>query len=131
MDVRSARRRRAGAAADNCHCANGHRAVCRRAPLAWTVLLLPVVVRLMRSGRRRSRWSLPLLFAVWANLHAGFIAGLAVVAWHLLPRTRDRTLIWQLLLSIAATLLNPYGPRLYVEIFRTLTDSSLHSHIGE
>jgi hypothetical protein len=33
--------------------------------------------------------------------------------------------------SVLATFVNPYGPFLYVEIWRTLTDTQLHSHIKE
>jgi hypothetical protein len=99
-------------------------------PVAWTVCLLAVVVRVLQSQRQRWKWALPLLFIPWANLHAGFVTGLAVIAWFTL-RERKRYLVYILLLCSLATFVNAYGPRLYVEIARTLFDPELHSQITE
>ena len=33
----------------------------------------------MRSFVRRPCWSVPLTFALWANLHGGFVLGLALI----------------------------------------------------
>ncbi len=83
--------------------------------LLFTVLVLQLV--LLREG---PRWLLPLLFALWANLHGGVVFGLlllctllAVEAAAEWPQSR-----WQglrrpaatALLCLGATLLNPYGP---------------------
>lgn len=79
---------------------------------------------------------LPVLFFVWANLHAGFAAGLFVwgiyiVAYH----GRDiRQLVWELLvllLSLGATLLNPYGYDLYKEILHVASSQETMQYIGE
>ncbi|HEV2402924.1 MAG TPA: hypothetical protein VGS08_01855 [Candidatus Saccharimonadales bacterium] len=101
-------------------------------PLAWSACLLAAVLSTLRNGYRGRRWYLylPLLFAVWANLHAGFVAGLAVIGYYALLRRR-RLIFLLLLLSISATLINPYGPRLYEEIYRTLNDPALHHQIAE
>lgn len=54
-----------------------------------------LVVRRWRDGSRRAVWLLPPIYLLWANLHAGFVAGLAVLAITLLihrPRlARART----------------------------------------
>lgn len=92
-------------------------------------LLVLVLVHEMSRGKPRWVWVVPPLFAVWANLHPGFIAGLGILGiwsavevsarWltdrraHVPPRPSTREI---LLLSIAcglATLLNPYGIRLW------------------
>ena len=53
-------------------------------------------------------------FALWANLHAGFPVGLALLAAYVLPAAR-RERRWLALpaAAAAATLLNPYGPGLW------------------
>jgi len=99
-------------------------------PVAWTVCFLAVTVRLLYSPRRRLVWLLPLLFVVWANLHAGFIIGLAIIAYWGLYYRRP-ALFGVVALSAAATCLNAYGPRLYVEVARTLFDPTLHQQVGE
>ncbi len=93
---------------------------------------------LLFSNQRSCRlyfWSLPFLFFLWANMHGGFVLGLALFAAYiayvflspLLQRifrwqafsweSFDPFYKWQLLLvlifSLAATLLNPYGLGLY------------------
>ena len=73
-----------------------------------------------RSQLRSSRalWCLPLLFAVWANAHGGFVFGLALLGTFLLPRVlawlRGQCgfplhLLLIALLSAGATLLTPLG----------------------
>jgi len=99
-------------------------------------------------------WVLPGLFLLWANLHGGFTAGLFVVGLMIagsvavrvlilhrpcvasrfdepvLPYRRIGYLTAALAVSALVTLINPYGPRLYVEIYQSLTDrfmiESLH-----
>ena len=98
--------------------------------LAWTVFFLALVLYILRSPRQRLRWWLPLLFLFWANVHAGFIAGLAILAYFALQERR-KTTAYQLLLCFLVTFVNPYGPRLYGEIFRTLLDAKLHTQVIE
>ncbi len=99
-------------------------------PLAWTVLFFSLLLAVLRGDYSRWRLWLPLLFVVWANLHAGFIAGLAVIAYFAF-RERRRSTVYLLLVCALATLLNAYGWRLYEEIFRTVGDPALHSQITE
>jgi hypothetical protein len=42
-----------------------------------------LIVRRWRDGSRWAVWVLPPMYLLWANLHAGFIAGLAVLAFTL------------------------------------------------
>jgi hypothetical protein len=68
----------------------------------------------------RSTWLLPPLFALWANLHGGFVVGLALLALYemtsLWEWSRRRSglptaLVAVAALSVAATVLTPAGPR--------------------
>lgn len=99
-------------------------------PLTWTVLFFSLLLAVLRSVHSRWRWWLPLMFVVWSNLHAGFIAGLAVIAYFAF-RERRRSTVYLLLVCVLATLLNAYGWRLYEEIIRTLGDPALHGQITE
>jgi hypothetical protein len=94
-------------------------------PNAWTALLLAVLLWMLERGWR---WPVVGLFGLWANLHGGFVVGLATVA---LAALRDRRYWWVLGAAILATFVNPYGPRLYVEVWRTLADANLHYNVGE
>ena len=89
-------------------------------PQLWTYVLLPAVVWCLESARlgaRRAVWLLPVLFALWVNLHGGFMLGLAlVVAWQAAcvaaasdraPALRQALLVCGV--CAAAVLLNPHG----------------------
>ncbi len=115
------------------------------------VSLLGVAVLLwvwshIQQGRRQWIWVLAPLFLLWANLHGGFTAGLFLLGvmvlgallvricidrWPTLAVSLDEPVLnWEdlcrciFVLGIAAavTCLNPYGWRLYVEIYESLTD---------
>src|SRR5438876_2102172 len=91
-------------------------------------LLLVILGRAFRHGARpdaRVLWLAPPLFALWANTHGGFPAGLAVLALYL--GCRALAALWSagrggwreagsygLVLAACglATLANPYGPHL-------------------
>ncbi len=96
-------------------------------PQLVTYLLLAVFVSIVadfQAGRRNRLGWLPVLTAVWANLHAGFPAGPGLVAlsavgeltgWALGDETgragghrRARVLAGWSLASVAASLLNPF-----------------------
>jgi hypothetical protein len=96
-------------------------------PQLWTALLLTMIT--ITTDWKISRLALlwPMIFAVWANAHGGWIVGLGVVAAWIagsLLDTRD----WRsaasragvLALCIAATLLTPYGLELWRFIAETV-----------
>jgi hypothetical protein len=70
------------------------------------------------------------MFMVWANFHGGFFIGFAYLLYRLI-KDRDWQWLGILLASILASFINPYGPRLYVEIIATLTDSQVHWQVKE
>ncbi len=119
-----------------------------RADLFSTLLFAPVLVILWRHyrDRRSPLWLLAPLMCAWANLHLGFVAGLALLAGYVglellelpFPERRAAALArlrraapW-LAAAAAATLLNPWGPRLYATHFRwSRLLKSLEGHIGD
>ncbi len=102
-------------------------------PWLFTILFfiveLDIVMQVRRTGRIRELLWLPVVFALWANIHIQFIDGLVVLAlaaaesvvarrWPLISPQEGRGIpAWALpgafVACILATLVNPYGPRLY------------------
>jgi hypothetical protein len=92
--------------------------------VCWT---LWIAESYLRHGGRRV-WLLPPLFLLWANLHAGFIAGVGFLAifvvveaikyrWSIgtvAPRRRLAGLAVATGASVVAACVNPYGPWLFV-----------------
>ena len=82
-------------------------------PQLFTYLLFAIeMLVLVRADAGPSRlvWMLPPMFALWANLHGGWLAGIAVLllwaAWHWRA--------WAVVVaSVAATLVTPYGITLW------------------
>ena len=99
--------------------------------LAATLLVLE---QGLRQGRIRRLGLLPLLFALWANLHGGFPIGVGVAALYLLlfafrpakERTRLKIgwVAWAV--GLVATLLTPYTYRLWLYIPQDV----LYAHRG-
>ncbi|MGH9939985.1 MAG: hypothetical protein ACREAM_27400 [Blastocatellia bacterium] len=99
------------------------------------------------GGRGRWIFFLPLLIALWANLHGAFVATFPVLAvyaigewaefasrgewWSARLRRVLRTYVVVGALSAVAAIATPYGVRLYGHLWRYLTDTKLLSTISE
>lgn len=101
-------------------------------PNAWTALGLAAVLWATRQdgtwAHDRRRWWMVGMFGLWANLHGGFAVGLVALG---LAAVRERRWWPVVAWSVVATFVNPYGVGVYVEIWRTMSDTQLHSLIGE
>ena len=101
-----------------------------RADLFTTVFFAFILGELWayHRGARSRPWLLPVLMLFWVNLHPGFVAGLGAIAAYLLVEVADLPFagrrravllrlrrIWPWLAACgAATLVNPWGPRIYL-----------------
>ena len=101
---------------------------------AWFVSMAAFVIEVgvLLAARRRPRllWVLPVVFAVWANVHIVFVYGLVLLALAAAEPVIDRltgrntseapaplgTMLLVLAVSTAATLLNPYHVRVYLAV---------------
>lgn len=101
----------------------------------------------------RKLWYLPLLILLWVNVHGGFLLGFALLSIYWLGslwtwwrtnesrledalqkiaaarRVRDLSLIG--ILSVCASLINPYGWKLHEHIYGYLSNRFLMNHIDE
>ncbi len=99
-------------------------------------------------ARTRAIFWLPVLMALWTNLHGGWVAGLILVgaygageairaAIEAEPETRARAWAsarrygWLTAACGAATFINPYGWNLHIHVAKYLTDASIQSGIME
>jgi len=96
-------------------------------PQFFSVLLLAALLLLLTLAeqRRRVLLAVPFLLALWANLHGGWIVGLAVLGlWVAGAAWRQVLPWWQAASTVAAaaagTLLNPYGYGLWAFLLKTV-----------
>ncbi len=110
----------------------------------FSTILFAAFLSLLWWHYRRGRsplWLLPVLMVAWVNLHLGFVAGLAICAGYVLLEVLDlpfaikrqaararlqRAWPW-LALTGVATILNPWGPSLYLALIRQESAQSLHT----
>ena len=119
-------------------------------PQLVTYLMLAVFVRIVadyQAGRANRLWWLPILTAVWANLHAGFLAGPGLLAlcaageflgWLLGDDSgragglaRARTLALWFGASLAASLANPFHYEAVLFPFHVMGDPLSQAWISE
>jgi hypothetical protein len=98
-------------------------------PHVWSLLLLVILCRILIEDRRQARWGVPVLFALWANLHGGWIVGFGILAiWTIgdvVIRGRGDlkaplASVAIAILSLLATLATPYGWRLWAFLVETV-----------
>jgi Flp pilus assembly protein TadD len=104
-----------------------------RADLFSTVLfaaVLSILWRYYRSGKGRL-WLLPIILMLWVNLHWGFVTGLGLCGAYVVLEVGEMLFAWRreaakerlkkawpwLGASALATLVNPWGVKLYLEMF--------------
>lgn len=102
-----------------------------------TLLFLPLLMfailrtRTCEVCKKKLPWACLILFALWCNLHAGFVYGLGILAlfnigarWSGEPREFTRTLDFSLGAAVLGSLINPFGVGLasiFVEHLQQLT----------
>lgn len=103
---------------------------------SWFLLSILLWLILDKSIWERWRLFLPVLFAVWVNLHGSFAAGLFALFIVLFLRAvrLKRLEVMDALVAILcllATFINPYGPRIWHEVWLSVSDTSLRWTIIE
>jgi hypothetical protein len=102
-------------------------------PHVFSILLYTGALWLIDEDRRRPRvwlWLLAPATALWANLHAGFLALLATLVL-LAAVERSRRYAGVALACLAASFANPYGWRLHAHIVEYLRSPWILDHVQE
>ncbi len=120
--------------------------------LSWlfTVIWFQLLDSSESDGKNPGRrlWWLPALMLLWVNLHGGFVVGFALLGIYLVSDAfryfrcrqdeirhdislRLRQLGAVTVVSLVASLVNPYGYRLHVHVYQYLSSRWLMNHIDE
>lgn len=116
-------------------------------PQSLSYLFFALLLWLLVTARhdRRWLWAVPVLMAVWANVHGSFLAGLGILALETVlarwPVTRGRLVVSAplrakdatatLAAGVAATLVNPHGPGLLAYAYHVSSSGQLSKLITE
>jgi hypothetical protein len=130
----------------------GLRALFTPRPWLFTILFfiieLNMLMAVRRSGDVRRLWLLPLLFALWANVHIQFVYGLFVLALAVIEPVIDRLLgrptiedgshmlsfsrlLWVMAACAIATLATPYHLHLYRAILEVSSQAGPFRYVSE
>ncbi len=119
-------------------------------PQMFSLVFFALLLNLLadfKNGKRRRLWLIPLLFALWSNLHGGFPIGLVLLGVFTaaelanrlfffnqddcLPWTQIRGLSLWSLSAIPAVLINPNGIKTWLIPFQTVGITALQNLIQE
>ena len=100
------------------------------------LLALVLLVLALRRDRPRLMWAIPVIVAVWANLHGSFFLGPVVVglAWledvaERSPRARETFAVG--VVAALASLINPFGPQVWAYAAGLSTNAEVTARITE
>lgn len=103
--------------------------------ITWLFLAILMKVLLDKTIWPKGRLFLPSLMLIWANLHGSFILGIIILGFftfiNIFKKAKNKELLIVFLLSSLATLINPYGFRLWGEVGLQLSDISQRETITE
>jgi hypothetical protein len=114
--------------------------------ILFTIIELNLILSARRTGLTKKLWLLPFMLLLWANWHIQFVYGLLLLGIFatlpLLPPLWQKTIaareisfskqLWLVLLAgFFATLINPFGPRVYSTVFQYMHQPKSYSLIVE
>ncbi|MDM7998222.1 MAG: hypothetical protein QUT30_21340 [Acidobacteriota bacterium] len=97
--------------------------------ILFFILQLNILLNSRKTGETRYLIWIPFIYVLWANLHIQFVYGLAALGiavaeptiercWpHKATKIKSRTLLILFFTSITATMVNPYGWKIYKVVF--------------
>jgi hypothetical protein len=111
--------------------------------IVFFVLELDILMQVRKTGKTRGLFWLPLIFALWANLHIQFVYGLIVLLIALVEavaaqkwtgiqtRNRPSWLLGTFIACALAVFVNPYGWNIYAVAYQYGTDKDLLYRLSE
>lgn len=107
-------------------------------PQLFGLVLLAMTLWILAARNRRPGLvvAIPLLVALWANLHGSFVLApaLLVIAWVEARRRRESgatRLLWIAAASVAAAFINPFGPRIWGYLAEVATNPRVRGFVEE
>ncbi len=107
-------------------------------PQSFAILLFALTLWILARRRRHPKglWIVPALVALWASLHGTFMLGPLLLGLAWLEDRRDkapmaRTTLLATIASLAATVVGPFGPRVWVYAFDIATNPTIRNSISE
>jgi hypothetical protein len=105
--------------------------------LAVPLFAATLLVLVERDAHPRRLWLIPVMAAVWANLHGSFVMAPALVGLAVVEdiARRDRAGARRLAIvgacTVAATLCNPFGPHVWTYAFDLSTNPVIRTSVSE
>lgn len=83
------------------------------------------VLERVRRGENRLIWIFPATTLIWANMHAGFVAGFGLIVFYAVGEFLNKKKPWKYLgilaLCLPVTLINPYGIKYWYYLIEAIT----------
>ena len=102
---------------------------------SWLLWAIFLGIVLNEERWKKWRYFLPAIVVLWVNLHGSFALSIATLliltVVRLWQKKLKSDLILILIASILATFINPYGPRIWHEVWLQVSDASLRWKILE
>jgi len=113
--------------------------------ILFSILELHLLLAAQRSGQAGKLWLLPPMLLLWANWHIQFVYGLLILGvfaldsagqsvWHVELGSKNlgfRKLSAIFVASLLATLVNPYGPKVYETVYQYMHQPKVFSLVIE
>jgi hypothetical protein len=104
--------------------------------VTWFLFAALISFILNNNLWEKYKYYLPVYFIIWANTHGGWAAGILALSTFVILRSvrlkkLNITEYLILILSILATLINPYGFGVWREVWSSLSDTGLRWSISE
>ena len=104
--------------------------------MSWFLLSILAFIIFREGVWAKARFIVPIIVLGWSNLHGSFAISVGVVASFIFIRSLrtkkiDFTDLFIFLLSLLATVINPYGIRLWYEVWMQASDGTLRWNIIE
>ncbi len=108
----------------------------RTQEVTWLFLAILLRIILDKNAWSKFKYFVPLIFLPWVNLHGGFAVGIVILLlYFVLNSIKNKKISFDnliiFILSLLATFINPYGTRIWHEIWMQITDNNLHIYIKE
>jgi hypothetical protein len=114
-------------------------------PHLFSIFFSAITLFLLESERPHRQFLFVCVYGLWANLHGGWLYGLAMIGMYIVGEVGEAWLFgdsrhWiarakrdgvAFCLASAATLFNPYGLGLHREVVSAVTNASLARNMGE